>query len=76
MPLLGIYTFCFHPNIMDMVAFNRLENFLASNRRQFIALDEISFDKASEKAVTDKLLSWLYFTSRKLRRMHSYGISD
>jgi len=68
--LSGVYTFCFHPSMMNQNDFERLEEFLSANRSHFIGFDEISVDNASEKLMADKLISWLYFTIRKLRGIH------
>lgn len=76
MPLSGVYTFCFHPNMMSETGFSQLEHFLLKNSGRFISFHEIDLDKIGEKAVTDKLLSWMYFTSRKLRRTYSNDLSD
>ena len=74
MPWSGIYTFCFHPNMMNQPAFDRLEEFLVEHSGQFISFNEIMIDEVNEKKVTDRLFSWLYFTLRKLRRTQSNGI--
>lgn len=66
-PLCGYWTFCFHPNIMNEGAFIEFENFIKINREYFIGFDEIDIRNVGRKPVIDRLLSWVYFTMRKLR---------
>lgn len=67
MPFAGIYTFCFHPNTMSDAAFQKLEAFIKQYRQQFIAFPDINLEKFGKKTVTDRLLSWMFFTYRKIR---------
>ena len=67
MPLNGIFTFCFHPNTMDDDAFKRFEDFLESNKNDFICFDQIDLMKYGKKKTIDKMLSQLFFTYRKVR---------
>lgn len=67
MPIGGIYTFCFHPNSMSDAAFQQLENFIKHNKSQFISFDEIDLMLFGRKSFVDRLLSWTFFTIRKLR---------
>ena len=68
MPLAGIYTFCFHPNIMNETAFQHLEAFLSKYALQFIGFDEIDLSKYGKKKYFDKILSSIYFTYRKIKK--------
>ncbi len=63
----GIYTFCFHPNTMEDIAFNKLEQFLNQYSSNFISFDEIDLSKYGRKKFLDKILSWLFFRYRKVR---------
>lgn len=63
----GIYTFCFHPNSMDDVDFDKLDSFLNLYHNHFISFDDIELNDYDEKRAFDRLLSWLYFTYRRLR---------
>lgn len=65
--LSGIYTFCFHPNILNDVSFAALESFLKQNHSLFISFDDIDLSKYGKKKVADRLLSWIFFTYRKMR---------
>ena len=67
MKISGIWTFCFHPNVMDDKAFYDLENFLKVHQSEFIGFDQINYDKVTKKDLMSKLLSRAYFTQRKLR---------
>ena len=67
MPFNGIYTFCFHPNTMSNVAFQSLQRFLADNKDRFVSFNDIDMTLYRKKKVFDRLLSWSFFTYRKLR---------
>ena len=69
MPLPGVYTFCFHPNTMDDDAFNSLESFIQKHKEEFFGFDELDLNGVKGKSMKDKVISWLYFTQRKLRRI-------
>ena len=67
MPIGGIYTFCFHPNMMEEYNFQRLESFLNDYSTGFIAFDDIKLDSYGDKLFVDKLLSFLFFKYRNIR---------
>ena len=67
MPIGGIYTFCFHPNIMKEHDFMCLESFLKDYSTSFIAFDDIKLDSYGDKVFVDKLLSFLFFKYRNIR---------
>lgn len=67
MPFSGVYTFCFHPNIMTDDAFVALESFLQKYASQFITFSDIDLNNVASRSLVDKLLSWLFFLQRKLR---------
>ena len=67
MPLKGIYTFCFHPNVMSDDGFVALETFLKEYNRDFTSFDEIALERVGEKSLFDQLLSKLFFTYRRVR---------
>lgn len=68
MRLPGIYTFCFHPNVMGKDSFKALNAFLKSNIDSFSRFDDLDLDACKEKSMFDKLVSYLYFTYRKLKK--------
>ena len=65
----GIYTFSFHPNAMSDTGFKCLENFLDQNRNHFMRFEDIDLSIYGKKRLTDRVLSWFYFTVRKLRKL-------
>lgn len=67
MPLSGIYTFCFHPNMMEVHDFMCLETFLNDYSACFISFDEINLEAYGKKLFVDKLLSFLFFKYRKIK---------
>lgn len=67
MPVSGIYTFCFHPNTMKDDNFVALEQFLEKYSSQFISFSDIEMNSFEGKKLADNLLSWFFFTMRKIR---------
>lgn len=67
MPFSGIYTFCFHPNTMKEANFQSLESFIRKHHSEFISFDQIDLPKYSKKKTMDRLISWSFFTYRRLR---------
>lgn len=47
--------------------FNALDEFIGKNRNKFISFDDVDLTNLKSKTLIDKLLSWTYFTFRKLR---------
>ena len=66
-PIPGIWTFCLHPSAMNDNDFNTLDEFIGKNRNKFISFDDVDLTNLKSKTLIDKLLSWTYFTFRKLR---------
>lgn len=69
MPFRGVYTFCFHPNVMSGGAFEIMEDFLKAHNDDFVSFEEIDLNKYGKKRFFDKLLSWLFFTYRRIRKL-------
>lgn len=67
MKLSGIWTFCLHPSMMSDANFNATEQFLKRHKQEFIGFDELNLSGLKNKDVFSKLLSWAYFTQRKLK---------
>ncbi len=67
MPISGIYTFCFHPNIMNDSSFERMESFLKNYHEQFCSFDSLELNCYGKKRLADKALSFLFFTYRTMR---------
>lgn len=68
MKMKGLFTFCLHPNIMNDEAFDNTEQFIRLHRQSFISFDEINIENLGGKSLFDRMLSWVYFTQRKIRR--------
>ena len=66
MPISGYWCACYHPNIMKDEEFVALENFLNVHKQGFITFDELP--KAAKKSLKDKLLSFAYYTLRRIKR--------
>lgn len=64
----GVYTFCYHPNSMNDIAFNKLETFLDKNSHNFISFKDLDLTNLKAKSILDKLLSFSYFSFRKVFR--------
>lgn len=69
MPLSGIYTFCFHPNMMVEHDFVVLESFIKDYQNSFITFDEINLELYGSKRFADKVLTYLFFKYRKFRKL-------
>ena len=67
MPINGFYTFCFHPNTMNDVAFQNLEEFIQKYKKQFISFNDIEIRNYKSKGFLDRLMSWAFFALRRLR---------
>ncbi len=67
MKLSGVWTFCFHPNTLPDNQFDALESFLKKHRGKFISFDDIDLSNIGKKDFVSKLMSWCYFSIRKLK---------
>ena len=67
MKLSGVYTFCYHPNTMGDKSFEELESFLREHKDHFVSFDELDLMHLKDKSLFDKMLSWTYFTYRKIK---------
>ena len=65
----GIWTFCLHPNTMDGDSLKCLELFLMKLYNHFLSFANIDTESVKCKGYFSKLLSWFYFTSRKIRHL-------
>ncbi len=63
----GYWTFCLHPNMMTDENFVQTESFLKEYKTNFIAFSKINLDGLNKKDLFSRILSWLYFTQRKIR---------
>ena len=63
----GIWTFCLHPSVMSDDDFVNTDKFLRKHKDEFMGFDDIDLSMVKGKDFFSNLLSWLYFTQRKLR---------
>lgn len=68
MKLSGIWTFCLHPSAMSDDNFVATEDFLKAHKEEFISFSDLDLSNLKGKSIIDNLLSWAYFTRRKLRK--------
>lgn len=69
MKMKGVFTFCFHPNTMDDVAFEQTDTFLREHQEEFTSFDALDLNHVKGKSMIDKLLSFGYFSYRKIRKL-------
>lgn len=63
----GYWTACYHPNVMDEKQFERLDAFLNEHKNDFISFNDIPLNNIGPKTVFDRLLSFCYFSLRRLK---------
>jgi predicted deacetylase len=68
MKIKGVYTFCFHPNTMTDSAFERTEDFLKIHKDEFVSFDKLNTDTLNRKSLIDRILSFIYFFIRKIKK--------
>ena len=67
MPIPGYWTACYHPNIMDDRQFEMLESFLKEHAREIVSFKDLSLGNVGTKSMVDRLLSFVYFTMRRIK---------
>lgn len=67
MSLPGVYTFCFHPNIMSDKDFDNLEVFLSRYQQQFTEFDKLDFDQVGSLGLISRFLRFMYFLRRRTK---------
>lgn len=63
----GIWTFCLHPSAMKEEDFIATEKFLQVHKEEMLGFDELNLTKLRGKNWISRLLSWAYFTRRKIK---------
>ena len=66
MALSGVWTFCLHPSTMKDEDFKATENFLMTHIDEVLGFDELNLTKIKGKNLMSRILSWMYFTRRKI----------
>ncbi len=71
MRLKGVFTFCFHPSMMDDAAFEQTDSFLTAHHEEFVSFDTLDLTPrhVKSKSLFDKTLSFGYFAFRKIRKL-------
>lgn len=67
MKLPGVWTFCLHPSAMKEEDFAATERFLQAHNEEMIGFDDLNLTKLKGKNLMSRLLSWVYFTRRRLK---------
>ncbi len=65
----GIYTFCFHPNVMNDNGFAALEAFISKHQVNFIGFSDLPLSNVGRKRFFDSFLSKIFFIYRRLRSL-------
>lgn len=68
MKIPGIWTFCLHPSAMTEENFEATERFLKAHRDEMLGFDELKLIGLKGKDLMSRLLSWVYFKRRKIRK--------
>lgn len=68
MKMSGIWTFCLHPSAMMEEHFEATEKFLKAHKNEMLSFDELDTTNLRGKNLISHLLSWVYFTWRRLNR--------
>lgn len=63
----GIYTFCFHPNVMNDKSFASLDAFLSIHHEDFWGFGDLPLSDVGGKHLFDSILSKIFFIYRRLR---------
>lgn len=67
MKLPGVWTFCLHPSVMSEENFVATEKFLEAHQNEMIGFDELELTNLKDKSILSRLVSWVYFTRRRLK---------
>ena len=63
----GYWTACYHPNMMDDRQFEMLDAFLKKHNKDCISFKDIPLSNISSKTILDRILSFCYFSLKKLK---------
>lgn len=67
MKIPGIWTFCLHPSTMEEKDFKAVEVFLENHNAEFVGFLNLNLSNVKEKNLLSRILSWGYFTRRKIK---------
>lgn len=63
----GYWTACYHPNMMDDRQFEMLDAFLKKHNKDCISFKDLPLSNISSKTIFDRILSFCYFSLKKLK---------
>lgn len=63
----GLFTFCLHPNTMSEETIEKTALFVQTHHEEFLSFDSVRMDNIGEKTIFDRMLTYVFFTSRKIR---------
>lgn len=63
----GTWTFCLHPNTMTDESIAQTELFISNHISSFTSFDLLVLDDLNNKDLLSSLLSWIYFTRRRIK---------
>lgn len=69
MHLPGVFTFCLHPNNMSDESFEKLNDFLESNKKHIVDFESLNLNNLPTMDFYSKMLRKLFFYYRKIRGM-------
>lgn len=69
MKISGIWTFCLHPSAMKEEEFIATERFLHVHKDEMFDFEKLNHTNLKDKSFIDKILSFAYFTYRKIRKL-------
>lgn len=72
----GIWTFCFHPSMMSEKHILEMELFIEKNQKKFCSFDSPDIHVQKKKSGVDTLLSYAYFSFRKIKKIKKTIIGD
>lgn len=67
MKIPGIWTFCLHPSAMTEEDFAVTESFLQVHKNEMVGFHDLDFANLKGKTLLSRLLSWLYFTIKRMK---------
>lgn len=67
MKLPGVWTFCLHPSTMSDDNFKATERFLKVHQKDMVGFGDLNLNNLKGKSMMSRLLSYMYFTLRKIR---------
>jgi predicted deacetylase len=67
----GIWTFCYHPNVMDDNTIVQFSDFIKKHKQRFVSFGELDLTKVKNITLKDILYQKIYFMFRKIKYRNS-----